>query len=769
MKTLILVLLTMTALFGAMRNTLAQNSSDKERKSSLTGKVIDQETHNPVSGVTIRLSDSNKGVETDEKGEFNIRDLKYGTYRLTVTMVGYKSTVISDLVLSSVKPLEVAIELIPDVITTGTIDVEANYFQKNSDANTSVTNFDYEEIRRAPGANEDISRMMQGAPGVSIANDQRNDLIIRGGSPNENLILIDGIEIPNINHYGSQSTTGGAIGFINLKFIREADIYTGGFSSKYGDKLSGVVDIKFRDGSKKHYYNNIDLSFAGFGGIFEGPLADHGSYLVSIRRSYLDLLKGAIRLTAVPNYWDFNLKVNYDLSPSDRLSLIGFSALDKINFQSSNAKSVDDLPYNSDNNVDSYSGGINYQKIFRKGYFQAVVSNSLNKYRDDIKDSVGAKQIYKDNSYENETTVKTELNYSASKSISFNSGVGVKFGKYETRMYAEADTTPTGYPLPELNIDNNLNTYKLFGYFNLTDRILNNKLALNVGVRYDYFNYTNDHSTFSPRVSASYNVTPVTTINASYGIFHQTPNALWLNTGNNKDLSSIRCDHYIFGVDHFFGPEIKATAEVYYKKYNNYPVSVNDPTYILIDGGNNFGPNFVGEASSVGHGYVQGFDFSLEKKLSGNGLYGILSYSYSKSRFKAIAGDEKQGAFDPTHQLTLTAGYQVADDWLVGIKYKYMGGKPYTPFDIQKSIELGRGVYDMNNFNGAKYPAYSRLDVRVDKKFYMGKISLTTYFELQNVLNTSNVYSYFWNKNRNAVGTIYHWAFMPVGGCNVQF
>jgi outer membrane cobalamin receptor len=187
----------------------------------------------------------------------------------------------------------VLIQLIPMNITTEQIDVEANYFSKSSDVNISTMNLDFEEIRRAPGATEDISRMLQTAPGVSIGNDQRNDLIVRGGSPSENLLTgIDGIEIPNINHFNTQGSTSGAIGFINVKFIQEANIFTGGFPSRFGDKSSGVVDIRFREGSRKKFYSDINLNVGGFGGIFEGPLfSEKGSYIVSVRRSYLELLK----------------------------------------------------------------------------------------------------------------------------------------------------------------------------------------------------------------------------------------------------------------------------------------------------------------------------------------------------------------------------------------------------------------------------------------------------------------------------------------------
>ncbi|MBK7159623.1 MAG: TonB-dependent receptor plug domain-containing protein [Ignavibacteria bacterium] len=216
--------------------------------------------------------------------------------------------------------------------------------------------------------------MIQTIPGVSIGNDQRNDIIVRGGSPAENLILIDGIEIPNINHFGTDGSTSGAIGFINVKFIQETGILTGGFPTTFGDKLSSVIDINFREGSKKKFYSDINLSIAGFGGIFEGPLSEKGSYLFSVRRSYLELIKNSIRLTSVPNYWDFNLKADYEISPKDKITLIGLLGLDKIDFSE---ESAENNPYgNSQDDQKTFAAGINYKKLFKKGFIQTVLSDS---------------------------------------------------------------------------------------------------------------------------------------------------------------------------------------------------------------------------------------------------------------------------------------------------------------------------------------------------------------------------------------------------------
>lgn len=734
----------------------------------IRGTIIDDETQKPVAFALVEILDSDFKTETNENGEFAFPNLPPAIYQVKVTSLGYESVIKTDLILYGSKPLQITINLVPQGFITDEIDVDANYFQKKSDINVSFMNLDYEEIRRAPGAVEDISRMFQSAPGVSIGNDQRNDLIVRGGSPSENLILIDGIEIPNINHFGTQGSSSGAISFINSKFILDADMFTGGFPAVYGDRMSSVLNIRFREGSRKDHYQDINLSVAGFGGIFEGPLTDKGSYMFSVRRSYLELIQNAIRLSAVPNYWDFNLKAAYDLSQNDRLTLIGFAGLDKVTFSSD---TEDNNPYGRTNaNQNSYAAGLNYTKLIPNGYIQNVLSNTYSSY-----DIV---QIYSDvdkakfncNSYENELTAKSDLNYKFNKQLILNTGIGAKYVTIKSDLFLDQDYNPAGYFYDSIDAHVDTTTYKFFAHANLTYKLLNDRLNINTGLRYDYFDYIRLKGVVSPRLGVSYKLTDVTSLSAAYGIFYQSPQYLWITSHpNNWKLNSIRSEHYIAGIEHFFDKDWRATLEVYQKNYKDYPVWKDIPYFILIDGGADNGPNIVGEAVSAGTGYIRGIDFSIQKKLSQTGLYGLINYSYSFSKFKALAGNEKPGEFDPGHQFTLIAGYQFKNDWLVGIKFKYAGGRPYTPYNIDSSSYYHTGIYATTDFNSARYPYYMRFDVRVDKKININKISIVGYIEIQNLFNKDNIYSYFWNENKNQLGTIYQWAFFPVGGVSVQF
>lgn len=742
--------------------------SQNKENGIIKGKVIDSETESPVRNASVVLLNTDLETETDNNGEFVFTDLKFDSYSIQVSSGGYESGIKSDLTIYASKPLELLIKLTPRGISTEVIDVEANSFDKSSDVNLSTINLDYEEIRRAPGATEDISRMLQTAPGVAMGNDQRNDIIIRGGSPSENLIMIDGIEIPNINHFGTDGSSSGAIGFINAKFIRETNMLTGGFPSLYGDKLSGVIDISFKEGSKKNFYKDINLSIAGFGAVIEGPFLSNGSFLFSVRRSYLELIKSAIRLTSVPNYWDFNLKIAYDISSRDKLSVIGLTGLDKIDFS---GESAQDNPYgNSNSNQNTYVAGINYKRLLSKGYIQTVLSyNVTDSYVIQI-DGPTAQINVENDAVNKETGLYSDLNYQISKSLILNTGIGGKYADINDRLYLKGDTSAAGYVYDTINTNTNISTFKFFGHANLTTKLFKDKINLNTGFRIDYFEYINLKTYFSPRIGMSVNLDPVTSLNFAWGIYHQSPEYIWLcSSPANNLLNNIRSEHYIAGIDHFFSSDIKANVEVFYKKYKDYPVWTDIPTYILIDGGAEFGPNLVGQASSAGYGYVKGIDISIQKKLSQKGLYGMFNYSYIHSGFTALAGNVKPGAFDPGNQFTLIAGYQFNDGWLTGLKFRYSGGRPYTPINPVASEQVNRAVYATDDFNSARYPYYMRIDLRVDKKIDFKSASLVAYLEVQNLFDRQNIYSYYWNEDYNELSTIYQWAFFPVGGISLQF
>ena len=340
---------------------------------------------------------------------------------------------------------------------------------------------------------------------------------------------------------------------------------------------------------------------SGLGGMLEGPLTEKVSFLLSVRRSYLELLNKAIKLSAVPNYWDFNLKAVYDFNENNKLSLIGLMGLDKIDLS---GDTDDENPYGDANsNQKSFAAGLNYRRIFENGFLQTILSNSFASYNSTQLEKESEEIRFDNNSFEDEITLKTDLNYQLSRKFILNAGLGGKYVLIKNNLYLKGDTSYAGFIYEAIDANNEENTYKLFAHFNLTNKLFNDRLIINAGLRYDYFDYIRLKSTVSPRIGLSYKLNAITSLNATYGIFYQTPTYLWITSHpNNVNLNSIRSDHYILGIEHFFASDLRATVEVYEKRYKDYPVWKDIPTYILIDGGSDFGPNLVGESVSAGRG-----------------------------------------------------------------------------------------------------------------------------------------------------------------------
>jgi len=769
-------------LFLSVLVHISFSQSQDTLKGEIVGTVLDKSTQQPLPSVNVLIIGTGMGSVTDADGRFMIKNIPVGTYLLKASLVGYQTVVKTDIVVATGHKTQVMFALSEAVVNMDEVTVKANYFHKELDVVTSVHSLNYEEVRRAPGAAGDVSRVMQSLPGVSTSSDNRNDLIVRGGSPAENLTIVDNIEVPTINHFATQGASGGAIGMMNTDFIREAKFITGGFPAKYGDKLSSVLDIELREGSRENFQGDVYVSAGGFGGTFEGPISNRGSWMFSARKSYLDFLVKELNtfgVTIVPNYSDFQAKVAYDIDQSNKLSFIGLGGIDRTDFANVEKENMGFNPDLSgiDNVVDrhyEYVLGINWKSLWHKsGYSIVTVSNNLNKYFTDVTDSHGNKTYY-NNSVEQEYQIKGEAAYqfNAENGISF--GASFKLVSFDHSIFVKADTSMwadrikgTGI-FPELDIDSDITTYKSYAYLQY-NRWLFNRLNVTLGLRYDYFDYVTHQHYVSTRFGLSYHLTDRTTLNASFGIFFQSPIYIWLTTDQkNRNLKDIRADHYVFGVEHLLKEDTRFTLEFFDKEYRDYPVSGYIPSYILVNGGADYGAFIAGDLRSDGIGYVRGVELFLQKKLT-ESFYGTLSYTYSFSKFKAGDGLWRPGNFDCRNTLTMIMGYKFSNEWEFSVRWRYASGRPYTPIDEVASRYYGRQVMDISSINALRYPDYHRLDVRFDYRWNLGSWNLITYLDIQNAYNQKNIFYYLWDEKRNKQVTIYQWSVLPIIGISAEF
>ena len=641
---------------------------------------------------------------------------------------------------------------------TDTIDVNSNLFKRNSSVNTGYTNVVFEEIHKTPGALEDVIKYFVSSIGVSVGNDLNNLLLVRGGSPIENLTVIDGIEVQNPNHFGAPGSTGGVLSYINLKMVKDVDFFAGGFPVKFGDRISSVMDIKFKDSSSSKHIRDINLSATGFGGFFEGPINSKSSYMFSIRRSYLELVKDQLNTDLLPQTWDFNLKLNYNISKKSKISLLAIFATDYAFPYKDN-----DFKYDTAR-VKILSSGVTYKNTGKDYELKFSMGYNWNFYKVDYR-------FFRLDINDNEAFYRQEFNFKAGRKTNITIFTGMKylFSKYKVNFSAGFNTS--NYYTPPQSVDSKFKTYKLSGGISISSYLLNSRVLINMGLRFDNFPYIADNLAVSPRAGITYMLDDKTFLNASAGIYLQSPELLWILTDNrNRNLKYIKANEYILGAEHNLGGSVKITAEAYLKQYSNYPVSVYNPYYIFINSGVNIlEPNFLDAAVSNGNGYYTGIDVSIQKKNSGYGFYGTAAYSFSRSGFAAMRGGVQPAEFDFNNQCVLIAGLKIHGDWSFSSRFKYAGGRPYTPFNIPVSTQLGTGIYNIAEYNKSRLPEYIRMDARVDKNFSGKGWNLDIYLEVENIFNRENIYDYYWSWITNSPKPDLQLFILPILGLSCQF
>lgn len=751
----ILLLLTSITLF-------AQSTGN------ITGRIIDAQTKQPIPAVNVIIPGTDFGAATDIDGRFRITGLSPGTYQLRASAIGFNTVTKTDVIVSTARPAIVDFELAETLIEFESVTVTSGYFQRNPIEVSSVRNFSYEEIRRAPGGFEDVVRALSILPGVAQADAGRNDLIVRGGAPSENLYIVDGIVTQNINHFGSQGATGGPLSFINLDYVKETSFSTGGFSAQYGDKLSSVLNIDLREGRSDRLGGKATIAATQFGLNAEGPLSSRSNFLFSARRSYLDLIFKAAGFGFVPEYYDLLTKVNYNFDNNNSLSYLFIGAFDNVRYFNETA----DQRYNNARTLGSdqiqYLTGLSYRHLLRDGFFTLSLSRNFTDYDTQQRDSL-LNPIFKNISREGENVLRGDLVYKLTPSSEINTGFIGKLIRFSADIKVPGFLTTFGDTL-NINTLTTDNRYTKFGFYTTYSTLLGNRVRLNAGIRTDYFNAINESWSVSPRFSLSYFLTETTTFNFSTGIYHQSPSYIWLAAEEqNKNLKHVRVDQFIAGFDQLLRRDINLKVEAFYKNYKNYPTSLLRPYLVLANTGagfagaeDNFSAFGLEPLVSEGKGDVRGIELSIQKKSSDIPHYGIFSLTYSESFFTALDDVRRIGSYDQKWIVNLSAGYIFNDRWEASIKFRFATGKPYTPFNSD-------GTQSIINYNTARLEPVHSLDIRVDRRWNFDGWNLITYIDVQNVYNRTNEFFVRWDARTQAVAEPSSIGILPSIGISVEF
>ncbi|WP_025604724.1 TonB-dependent receptor [Pontibacter actiniarum] len=733
----------------------------------ITGTVRDRNTQEPLIGVSVQVVDSQQGTVTNEQGAFRIESIPVGSYTVQSSYIGYQpqSRFNVNVTVGNVQILN--FELAPAASQLQQVEVVANRRQSAAVADLvtplSVQSLTTEEIRSNPGGNFDISKVVQVLPGVAsngTGGGSRNDLIIRGGAPNENVYYLDGIEIPLINHFTTQGSSGGATGILNVSFIEDLKLSSSAFDARYDNALASVFEFRQRYGNPERFSGNIRLSGSEFATTLEGPVGKKTTYLVSARRSYLEFLFKLLDLPIRPSYWDFQYKIDHKLNDKTSISFIGVGAIDDFSFgvpresTPENEYILRSTPYINQWN---YTTGVAVKRLINDGYVNLALSrnafdNGLKKYE---AAEEGENQALTLNSSSRETENKLRLNVNKYKNgWRYAYGVSGQYVQFTNDIYSvirkelRDEQNNLVQPGVILDYDTNLDFFRYGAFGQVSRSVLDNKLGLSLGIRTDMNSFTDEGNnpleTLSPRLAVSYLLNDKWTVNASSGIYYKLPVYTVLGYREdgrylNKQADYTRSIHYVLGTEFLPRPDLRFTLEAFYKDYGNYPVSIRDGISLANQGGD-FGAIGNEAVATNGKGRAYGAEFYLQKKLTGT-VFSVLSYTYVVSEFAGLDGNYVSSAWDYRHLVSGLLGKKLPRNWEFGAKYRFAGGAPATPFDLEASqrnyASLGTGILDYARLNSERLQPFSQLDVRIDKKWNLNRITLDLFLDIANVLGSN--------------------------------
>lgn len=734
------------------------------KKGIVQGTVRDKDTQEALIGVSVIVlgSDPIIGVVTDLEGNYKL-EIPVGSYNLEASYVGFASLKKFNIVVGTGNANNVNFELSESASNLEGVEIVARKATSASpttvESPLSTQRLTTEEIKSNPGGNFDISRVVQALPGVGSTSGSvggfRNDIIIRGGAPNENVYYLDGIEIPVINHFATQGSAGGPTGILNVSFIEDVTLSSSAFEARYDNALASVFTFKQKEGNSERLQGNIRLSGTELATTFEAPLGKKTTMLLSARRSYLQFLFEIIDLPIRPNYWDFQYKVTHKFNEKTTLTAIGVGAIDEFTFEEPRESTPENeyvLRSNPSINQWNYTTGFALKRLVKDGYVNVALSrnmfdNRLDQFEDRQETEEFRTLLLESQEIENKLRIDVNKSKNGWK---YAYGLVSQYVKFNNDIFSRIrkelrdSTGNIIQPQVLLNYNSAIDFFRYGAFGQVSKTVLNNKVGLSFGVRTDMNTFTetgnNPFETLSPRLSASYYLNDKWSLNGSVGRYFKLPIYTVLGFQNengdfvNKSNKYISSTHYVLGTEFLPRASTRFTVEGFYKNYANYPVSVRDGISLANQGGG-FGSIGNEEVLSIGEGRAYGAEFLFQQKLVSK-IFAVFSYTFVRSEFSGKDGKLISSAWDNGHLISAILGRKFGKGWEMGLKYRFAAGAPYTPFDLLESrrnyLGTGTGVLDNSRLNSDRLGNFSQFDFRLDKKINFKKLTLDLYIDIQN-------------------------------------
>lgn len=724
------------------------------QKGIIKGKIVNQKNNEPIEFAGVQIEGTTIGVISDEDGSFTFTDVKPGFVRLLVSFIGFETTLSTEIQVQGNQTAYVDVGLIESSVELQEVTVRPNYNIKRIESPISVISVGVQEIEKSAGANRDISKVVQLLPGVGATDPNRNDLIVRGGGPSENVFYLDGVEIPTINHFATQGSSGGVVGVINPDFVQEISFYTGAFPANRTNALSSVMEIRQKDGSQDRVHTKLSVGASDAAVTVDGPIGDKSTFIVSARQSYLQFLFKAIGLPFLPTYNDFQVKYKYKIDKNNELTFIGLGAIDNMVLNTGLQTTGTEeqkylLSYLPTYNQWNYTVGAVY-KHFGDKYIdswvlsRSMLRNSNFKYQDN--DETNDKlSNYTSDEASNKLRFEREYPYMRMK---LKVGAGLNYTHYTNNTFRRLFIN--GAP-QLLTYDTNLDLlgYQIFAQ--VSDEYIDKRLKLSLGVSMVGNNFNsnmkNPINQLSPRLSGSYEISDRWNFNANIGRYVSQPALTTMGFKNNdgvfvnrnEQLKYIASDQIVTGFEFMPDNNMRLSVEGFYKHYSKYPFSVSEGLSIASKGAD-YGEVGDEEIISTGKGRAYGVEF-LFKVLEWNNMNITSTYTFFRSEFTDKNNVYLPSSWDSRHMLNLIGNYKFKNSWNVAMRWRFIGGAPYTPINEELSKDrdawsiTNQPYLDYDNFNSLRLANTHSLDVRVDKEFYFDKWVLNLYTDIQNAYN----------------------------------
>ncbi len=741
------------------------------QQGTLKGQVYSTKSNEPLESASVRVQGTSLGARTDVQGRFVISGLKPGFVRLIVSMLGYETTTSAEVQVIGNQTSFIDIALDEASTSLTEVVVRPNMRLKRVESPLSLQTLGIKQIEKNAGANRDISKLVQTLPGVGATDPNRNDLIVRGGGPSENVFYLDGIEIPVINHFSTQGASGGVVGMINPDFVREISFYTGAFPASRTNALSSVMEIKQRDGDTDRIHVKASVGASDAALTIEGALGEKSSFIASARQSYLQWLFKAIKLPFLPTYNDFQLKYKHRFNAHNELTILGIGAIDDMSLNTKLQSTGSEvqryiLSYLPRYKQWNYTVGAVYKHYGAEHTDSWVLSRNMLR-NSSVKHQRNDPTLPKLSEYQSDET-ESKLRYErmyTTLPFKLSFGAGLRYADYRNR--AERLAYQSGKVVP-LSYDAHIRLLAYSAFAQASDEYLDRRLKIGLGVNLvgNTLNpvMSNPFPQLSPRLSVSFALTDDIDLNANFGRYAMQPSYTSMGYQapdgtypNKMRLRYIMSNQAVLGGEYHLGSYLHFSAEGFYKSYSSYPISELEGIS-LASKGTEYGQVGAEAVLSTGEGRAYGAEV-VARLMPWHQFSATATYTLFRSEFTDKAGIYRPSSWDTRQMLNLLLSYRLGKSWYLSASWRYSGGAPYTPIDMELSTNkaawavTNRAYPDYARFNTLRLPAKHQLDLRLDKEFYFKRWMLNLYLDVQNAYLSSYVSAPIYT-NRDSSGEV---------------